>query len=320
MAFGADYRLPASPWHVSFDVRFGAAKSKSQFFKTSFTTEAAIGPVTSQFHLTEHESHAVGDFMIGRDVGFGQPIGLNQVKIGVRVADLEAKVHADAQSYAVVRHTVCVTRYSCTTVGIPAAAAVSADERSHFLGIGPRLAAEGSMPLGGPWAVDYTGGVAVLFGDRKLDVTGTAVSSDAIFGFGPTPPFAFQKNFSDNKGVFNADASVALAYWFTPRAKLSAGFRFDGYWKALKTFDAAGNVANVDRFYYGPFVRLTGNELPEIKHVAHTNFCDIGWRVNEPTRQVVLVSCIDNLIKGAAGQAVQNFNVAFGFDERLGLS
>jgi N-acetyl-gamma-glutamyl-phosphate reductase len=69
-----------------------------------------------------------------------------------------------------------------------------------------------------------------------------------------------------------------------------------------------------------PFVRLTGQDLPEIKHVAHTNFCDIGWRVNEPTRQVVLVSCIDNLVKGAAGQAVQNFNVAFGFDERLGLN
>ena len=69
-----------------------------------------------------------------------------------------------------------------------------------------------------------------------------------------------------------------------------------------------------------PFVRLTGHDLPEIKHVAHTNFCDIGWRVNEQTRQVVLVSCIDNLVKGAAGQAVQNFNVAFGFDERLGLN
>ena len=69
-----------------------------------------------------------------------------------------------------------------------------------------------------------------------------------------------------------------------------------------------------------PFVRLTGPDLPEIKHVSHTNFCDIGWRVNEPTRQLVMVSCIDNLVKGAAGQAVQNFNVAFGFDEGLGLN
>jgi N-acetyl-gamma-glutamyl-phosphate reductase len=68
-----------------------------------------------------------------------------------------------------------------------------------------------------------------------------------------------------------------------------------------------------------PFVRLTGRDLPEIKHVAHTNFCDIGWRVNAATNQLVLVVCIDNLVKGAAGQAVQNFNVAFGFDEQLGL-
>jgi N-acetyl-gamma-glutamyl-phosphate reductase len=68
-----------------------------------------------------------------------------------------------------------------------------------------------------------------------------------------------------------------------------------------------------------PFVRLTGRDLPEIKHVAHTNFCDIGWRVNAATGQLVLVVCIDNLVKGAAGQAVQNFNVAFGFDEELGL-
>jgi N-acetyl-gamma-glutamyl-phosphate reductase len=69
-----------------------------------------------------------------------------------------------------------------------------------------------------------------------------------------------------------------------------------------------------------PFVRLTGADLPEVKHVAHTNFCDIGWRVDEAGRQLVLVVCIDNLVKGAAGQAVQNFNVAFGFDERLGLN
>jgi len=68
------------------------------------------------------------------------------------------------------------------------------------------------------------------------------------------------------------------------------------------------------------FVRLTQSELPEIKHVAYTNFCDIGWRVAPDGRQVVMVACIDNLVKGAAGQAIQNFNVAFGFDETAGLN
>ena len=68
-----------------------------------------------------------------------------------------------------------------------------------------------------------------------------------------------------------------------------------------------------------PFVRLTGGALPEIKHVAHTNFCDIGWKVDPERGRIVLVSVIDNLLKGAAGSAVQNLNVMLGLDERTGL-
>ena len=68
-----------------------------------------------------------------------------------------------------------------------------------------------------------------------------------------------------------------------------------------------------------PFVRLTGAALPEIRHVAYTNFCDIGWKVDEPTGRVVLVSVLDNLLKGAAGQGVQNLNIVLGLDERTGL-
>jgi len=66
-------------------------------------------------------------------------------------------------------------------------------------------------------------------------------------------------------------------------------------------------------------VRITGASLPEIKHVAHTNFCDIGWKVDESTGRLVLIAVLDNLVKGAAGQAVQNLNIALGLDERTGL-
>lgn len=66
-------------------------------------------------------------------------------------------------------------------------------------------------------------------------------------------------------------------------------------------------------------MRLTGEALPEIKHVAHTNFCDIGWTVDEERRRVVLVAVLDNLVKGAAGSAVQNLNIMLGIDERTGL-
>jgi N-acetyl-gamma-glutamyl-phosphate reductase len=83
--------------------------------------------------------------------------------------------------------------------------------------------------------------------------------------------------------------------------------------------DAAAVEASLTGAYAGsPFVRLTGTELPEIKHVAHTNFCDIGWRVRDG--QLVMAVCIDNLVKGAAGQAIQNFNIVFGFDETTALN
>ncbi|MFH0839986.1 MAG: N-acetyl-gamma-glutamyl-phosphate reductase [Candidatus Omnitrophota bacterium] len=65
------------------------------------------------------------------------------------------------------------------------------------------------------------------------------------------------------------------------------------------------------------FVRFKNDTLPEIKDVAYTNFCDIGVRVTD--KNIVAVSVIDNLLKGAAGQAVQNMNIMFGFDEKEGL-
>jgi N-acetyl-gamma-glutamyl-phosphate reductase len=83
---------------------------------------------------------------------------------------------------------------------------------------------------------------------------------------------------------------------------------------------AAAVAAAFERAYAdAPFVRLSTDALPEIKHVAHTNFCDIGWKVDESTGRVFVVSVIDNLVKGAAGQAIQNFNVMYGLDQKAGL-
>jgi N-acetyl-gamma-glutamyl-phosphate reductase len=68
-----------------------------------------------------------------------------------------------------------------------------------------------------------------------------------------------------------------------------------------------------------PFVRLWDDGLPEIKHAAYTPFCDIGWCVDETGARLVIVACLDNLLKGAASQALQNFNLMCGLDERTGL-
>jgi N-acetyl-gamma-glutamyl-phosphate reductase len=75
------------------------------------------------------------------------------------------------------------------------------------------------------------------------------------------------------------------------------------------------------QFYAGrPMVRiLPAGRLPELQHVAHTNFCDIGFALDPSGERLVVVSCLDNLGKGAAGQAVQNLNGMHGFPETAGL-
>ena len=74
-------------------------------------------------------------------------------------------------------------------------------------------------------------------------------------------------------------------------------------------------------FYAGsPWVRIFApGKLPQIQYSLHTNYCDIGFTLSPDGKRVVMVSCLDNLLKGAAGQAVQNMNVMFGFDEQEGL-
>ena len=64
---------------------------------------------------------------------------------------------------------------------------------------------------------------------------------------------------------------------------------------------------------------LPEGHLPELRHVAHTNFCDLGFALDPSGERLVIVSCLDNLGKGAAGQAVQNLNVMFGYPEAAGL-
>ena len=74
-------------------------------------------------------------------------------------------------------------------------------------------------------------------------------------------------------------------------------------------------------FYVGKrWVRLFANpQLPQIQFSLHTNNCDLGFCLADDGRRLVLVSCVDNLLKGAAGQAVQNMNLMYGWREEEGL-
>ena len=73
-----------------------------------------------------------------------------------------------------------------------------------------------------------------------------------------------------------------------------------------------------------PFVRLIRDKkglykFPDPKFVVGSNFCDVGFDIDEYNQRVVALSASDNLMKGAAGSAIQNMNVMFGYDENEGL-
>jgi N-acetyl-gamma-glutamyl-phosphate reductase len=85
------------------------------------------------------------------------------------------------------------------------------------------------------------------------------------------------------------------------------------------------NDEEIAGFYqkaYGnaPFVRvLNPGQLPSTLHVRGTNYCDIAWRIEPRTNRIIAISAIDNLTRGASGQAICNMNLMFGFDEDEGL-
>ena len=88
----------------------------------------------------------------------------------------------------------------------------------------------------------------------------------------------------------------------------------------LRVKDAGAVEAAYRQAYASaPFVRVRPGLLPQLKDVAQTNYCDIGFLHDARTGYLVVASAIDNLTKGAAGQAIQNFNVMHGFPETTGL-
>ena len=93
------------------------------------------------------------------------------------------------------------------------------------------------------------------------------------------------------------------------------------YFRAKGVGSAADIVALYEKRYAGePFIRLYNpGHLPDLHAVNGTNFCDIGVTLDPKTGRAVVVSAIDNLVKGAAGQAIQNMNLMLGYPETEGL-
>jgi N-acetyl-gamma-glutamyl-phosphate reductase len=108
---------------------------------------------------------------------------------------------------------------------------------------------------------------------------------------------------------------------FTPHLlPIPRGILSTIYVRFLKTQTAAG-IARVyhDFFAHSPLVRLYDKSLPQIQYSVRTSYADIGFQLAADGRRAVIVSCLDNLLKGASSQAVQNLNIMLGYGEAEGL-
>lgn len=95
----------------------------------------------------------------------------------------------------------------------------------------------------------------------------------------------------------------------TVYASLKSGIRASDVEEAFKSF-----------YKWARFVRLCGRNLPSTLQVRGSNYCDLGWRVDKRTGRVIVISVIDNLTRGASGQAVWNMNLMTGLPEDMGLT
>jgi len=184
---------------------------------------------------------------------------------------------------------------------------------SVILGLAPALAAK---------AVDPSRIVV----DSKSGVTGAGRKADIALSFAEVNENfkAYKANEHQHKPEINKILSdVAgreIDIVFVPHlVPMNRGILSTIYLKLEKKLDTGGAVRMYKDFYKGkPFVRISDEgKLPQTKDVCGTNYCDIGLKVTGDT--LIVVSCIDNLVKGAAGQAVQNMNIMCGFAETEGL-
>lgn len=109
---------------------------------------------------------------------------------------------------------------------------------------------------------------------------------------------------------------------FTPHLlPIPRGILATVYLRLKEATEPAAISAVLANFYRdSPMVRLYPTpQLPQIQHVARTNFCDLGFELASDGKRLVIVSCLDNLLKGASGQAVQNLNLMCGWNEQEGL-
>jgi N-acetyl-gamma-glutamyl-phosphate reductase len=239
---------------------------------------------------------------------------------GVRVIDLSGAFR--------IRDAAARSRWYPATRSLPTGAAYGltehykSDVRDASLvanpGCYPTAALLALLPLGHAGLLDVDAGVVV---DAKSGISGAGRAPSDRTHFSENHGSVAAYGVFGHRHVAEMEQELGASVTFVPHlVPLDRGI-LETIYARVRPGVTVEQIADVFTQAYRdePFVRLTGDALPEIKHVAWTNFCDLGWRLEPGSRRLVIVACLDNLVKGAAGQALQNFNVACGFDERTAL-
>ena len=182
----------------------------------------------------------------------------------------------------------------------------------------PTAALLSLLPLAKAGLLDVEAGIVV---DAKSGISGAGRTASDRTHFSENHGSVSAYGVLGHRHVAEMQQELGTEVTFVPHlVRLDRGILETIYVKTKARVTTEQIADAMDACYAdAPFVRLTGDALPEIKHVAWTNFCDIGWKFDAASRRLVLVAVIDNLVKGAAGQAIQNFNLIHDLDERTAL-
>jgi N-acetyl-gamma-glutamyl-phosphate reductase len=239
---------------------------------------------------------------------------------GLRVVDLSGAFR--------LRDASARARWYPATSGLPDGVAYGLTEFEHAaIRVARLLSNPGCYPMAALLALMPLAAAGLIVADSVIVVD----AKSGISGAGKAP--TERTHFSENHGSVAAygvfghrhtpemEQALGREVTFVPHlVPLDRGILSTVYVRLARgTTTEQVAAAFTNAYRTAPFVRLKGSDLPEIKHVAWTNFCDIGWTVDDRSGRGVVVSAIDNLLKGAAGSAVQNFNVMCGLDECAGL-
>jgi N-acetyl-gamma-glutamyl-phosphate reductase len=168
-----------------------------------------------------------------------------------------------------------------------------------------------------------------LIADSKSGVSGAgrAAKVDSLFcevneGFRAYGVGGVHRHLPEIEQELSLLAGTGVPLTFTPHlVPMARGILSTIYVTLTKTLSTAALLDIYRDFYAGEaFVRLLPEgSFPSTAHVRGSNFCDIGLTVDKRSGRLIVVSAIDNLVKGAAGQALQNMNILCGLPENLGL-